>query len=180
MWHERVDGLIKGLGTFFQGNVMVEIACEPQKNCNNDMQSFKAYLSRWLAITTQLCPWTAPQIMPLLQTSAQAAAKQCSGGQDGQTCGLAWTQQGQYDGLYGPGEQMAAMEIFLSNLIPGVPAPVTETTGGISVGDPTAGGGKSEDPSTQKPITTSDKAGAAILTILVVVPMVAGSLWMVW
>ena len=181
VWHDRVDGIIQGLNTFFKDNVMIEIACEPQKNCNNDMQSFKAYLSRWLAVTTQLCPWTAPQIMPWLTTSAQAAAKQCSGGDDGKTCGLAWTQQGQYDGLYGPGEQMAAMQIILANLIDGVPAPVTQATGGLSQGDPTAGGGSSENPlANSKPASTGDKAGAAILTILVVLPMIAGSVWMVW
>lgn len=175
-----MDNLIKGLGTFFKDNIMVEVACEPQKNCNVDMQSYKAYLARWLAITSQLCPWTAPQITPWLRASAQAAAKQCSGGDDGKTCGLSWINQGQYDGQYGPGEQMGAMEIMLSNLINGVPAPVTEKTGGISIGDPNAGGGPSEDPAAQKPTTTGDRAGAAILTILVVVPMIAGSVWLVW
>ena len=87
--------MLKGVQVFFPpqyggGHIMVEVACEPEATCNYDQPSFKAYLSRWMAATTQLMPSTYDTIQPLLKTSAQGAAGQCSGGTDGQTCGIKW------------------------------------------------------------------------------------------
>jgi mannan endo-1,6-alpha-mannosidase len=59
---------------------MYEMACEPINtvgSCDTDQQSFKAYLSRWMAGTAKLCPWTHSTIMGYLKTSAVAAASQC-------------------------------------------------------------------------------------------------------
>src|SRR5438045_7393891 len=97
---------------FFKNNVMYEWNCETSGTCNNDQRSFKAYLSRWMAATTKVADWTTDMIMPKLQASATNAALQCSGGDDGTTCGLRWTAGAQYDGSTGPGEQMAALEVF--------------------------------------------------------------------
>ena len=76
-----------------------------------------------MAATTKVAPWTHDTIMPLLQTSAQAAATSCSGGDTGTACGMRWTT-GNWDGSQGVGEQMSALEVIQSNLIDFVPGPV--------------------------------------------------------
>jgi len=91
---------------------MAEIACESIGTCNYDQRSFKGYLARWMAATVQLMPDSYDVIMPRIQASAVAAAAQCSGGSNGQTCGLRWTQGSVWDGSYGPGEQMSAMNVI--------------------------------------------------------------------
>jgi mannan endo-1,6-alpha-mannosidase len=178
-WRVRTQGLLDGASVFFRrdSQIMIEVACEPRGNCNVDQRSFKAYLARWMAATTKLAPWTHDTIMPLLQTSAQAAADTCTGGDAGTTCGMRWWQ-GQYDGNTGVGEQMCALEIFQSNLIDSVPGPVSQKTGGISKGDPDAGT-TSGSPIFHKPITTGDRAGAGILTALMVVTILGGAWWLV-
>jgi Glycosyl hydrolase family 76. len=105
--------------------------------CNVDQRSFKAYLSRWMAATTKVAPFTYDLIAPKLQASALAAAQQCNGADN--ACGLRWTMGTQYDGSAGVGEQMSALEIFQSNLIDQVVGPVTNKTGGTSQGDSSAG-----------------------------------------
>ena len=80
------------------------------------MSSFKAYLARWMAATIKVAPWMSEQILPFLQTSAKAAAAQCNGGTDGVTCGIKWTAS-TWDGAYGVGQQMSALEVIQSNLI---------------------------------------------------------------
>ncbi|KAF2097840.1 mannan endo-1,6-alpha-mannosidase [Rhizodiscina lignyota] len=182
-WKQRVLGIINGTSVFFQDGVMYEVACEPNGKCDNDQRSFKAYLSRAMAATAKVAPFTFDLIMPLLQSSAQAAAQQCSGtagpyGSFGNVCGLRWTQKQQYDGSFGPGEQMAAMEIFQSNLVTKVQGPVTNKTGGTSKGNPNAGSNSGTSPIVYSTISTSDRAGAGIITTLVLIGILGGALWM--
>ena len=178
MWESRVQGILNAATrAFFQGgSVMYESACEPAGNCNTDQRSFKAYLGRWMAATTKVAPWTHDTIMPLLQSSATAAATSCSGGDDGNTCGMRWTT-GNWDGASGVGEQMSALEVIQSNLIDTVRGPVSNGTGGISMGDPSAGtGGDVAVPLEQ--ITTADRAGAGIVTALLLVGLLGGAWWL--
>lgn len=177
--------MIIGTEVFFptqygNGNIMVEVACEPQGTCDNDQPSFKAYLSRWMAATTQIAPFTANAIEPKLQTCAQGAAAQCSGGSDGTTCGRTWYSS-TWDGKTGPGEQMSAMSVIQANLISKVGPPVTANKGGTSKSDPSAGSGgdnpvEVNDPSANMKITAGDKAGAGILTALILGSLV-GCVW---
>jgi mannan endo-1,6-alpha-mannosidase len=185
-WKDRVDGLLNGTQVFFTGNesnIMTEVACEPVNLCDTDQQSFKAYLSRWMAATTKWAPWTFDRIKPLLQSSAIAAAAQCTGGQNGRMCGLRWTDDGKWDGTTGVGQQMAAMEVVLGNMITEVTAPLTNTTGGTSVGNAAAGGsdvGRTDPFNPQQyfgPVTTADRAGAIILTVVVLISLLMGLLW---
>jgi len=154
---------------------MYEVACEPSNNCNVDQLSFKAYLSRWMAATTKVAPWTADQILPLLASSAQAAAQSCSGGNGNPVvCGTKWTT-GTYDGVTGVGQQMSALEVIQSNLIKKVSGPVSNSTGGTSQGNPSAGTGSSSAPvNAPGRIGTKDKAGAGILTAIVIVALLGG------
>ncbi|KAG8531415.1 uncharacterized protein KY384_003044 [Bacidia gigantensis] len=184
-WRTRVEGLLNGTQAFFPtqygGNTMVEIACEPQQTCNYDQPSFKAYLSRWMAATTQLAPFTFDFIKDKLRDSANGAAGQCDGGTDGMTCGRTWHST-TWDGKYGVGEQMSALSVIQSNLISKVSGPVTSDNGGTSQGDPSAGGGGDNaaeaaiDPNAGHSITTADRAGAGILTALVLGSF-AGCTW---
>lgn len=75
---------------------------------------------------------------------------------------------------------MQALSVIGATTIhPGI-APKSVKTGGTSKEDPNAGNGKDASPiQKQKPITTADKAGAAILTILGVSIIVGGSIWII-
>lgn len=156
---------------------MKEVACEDTGKCDVDQRSFKAYLSRWMAATTKLAPYTRSTIMPLLQKSAVAAAKTCSAGADTNQCGMRWTT-GSNDGNMGVGEQMSVLEVVQANLIDYVAGPVTGDTGGTSKGDPNAGSNSNKNQVNYNTITGGDKAGAGILTTVVLVAMFAGSWWM--
>ncbi|KAK3331019.1 glycosyl hydrolase family 76-domain-containing protein [Apodospora peruviana] len=188
LWRFRLDGLLNGTMAFFTGNnsdIMTEVACEPVDLCDLDQQSFKAYLSRWMAATVKWAPWTASRIMPLLRSSAMAAVATCTGGDNGRMCGLKWTEAGKWDGTTGVGQQMAVMELVLGNMIHVAPEPVTVSTGGTSAGNPGAGGddvGRT-DPFTilelWPPPTTADRVGAYIITVAMVLGMVCGCIFVV-
>ncbi|KIW09438.1 uncharacterized protein PV09_00323 [Verruconis gallopava] len=178
MWKQRVDMIVGGLDVFFNNGIMFEVACETNGKCDVDQRSFKAYLARWMAASTKVAPWTASTIMPLLQKSAQAAVGTCSAGIDGNQCGLRWTEGAVNDGSMGVGEQMSALEVVQSNLIGNVAGPLTNSTGGTSAGNPAAGSNSDDNPIKFNAITTADKAGASILTLMVLSALFAGAWWM--
>ncbi|KAJ4358967.1 hypothetical protein N0V95_002583 [Ascochyta clinopodiicola] len=179
LWRTRLKGLIDGAGVFFNNSVMTEVACENNGKCDVDQRSFKAYLARWMGYTALIAPWTREYIDPLLQASAKAAAAQCTGGANQTSCGLRWIDNGANDGSFGVGEQMAALEVVQALLYSTVSGPATQTNGGVSVSDPNAGADVPQTPVSFNAVTTGDKAGASILTILVLVSIVAGAWWMV-
>ncbi|KAF2190508.1 glycoside hydrolase family 76 protein [Zopfia rhizophila CBS 207.26] len=181
-WKARLTGIINATDIFFSkdaANVMFEVACEQNGKCDVDQRSFKAYLSRWMGHTVKVAPWTRELIMPRLKASAEAAAKQCNAGDDQSQCGLKWTQNGQNDGSFGVGEQMAALEVIQSQLLDQVAGPVGEKSGGTSKGNPSAGSQSEDKPISFNSITTGDKAGAGFLTTLVLVGILGGAWWMV-
>lgn len=141
------------------------------------MFSEKAYLARWLAATTKVAPYTYDLIMPNLRTSAEAAALQCSGGTNGRMCGLSWSKKDQWDGTSGVGQQMAALEVILGNIIKDARPPVTNSTGGTSVGDPAAGTGTGDNIEPFTPPTTGDKAGAGIISATILASMIGAFCW---
>ena len=166
---------------------MVEAACEPYPAhpCNTDQLSFKAYFSRFIAASTKWLPALYPLAQPYLAASAEAAAAQCSGsadGLEGDACGFKWTMGATWDGTYGFGQQFDALEVIQSLLIESAVPPVTADTGGISHGDASAGTGGDfvpGPPSLTRPITTADKAGAGVLTAIILIAWVAVIWWMV-
>ncbi|KAI5300404.1 hydrolase 76 protein, partial [Ascosphaera atra] len=125
-----------------------------------------------------LVPWTYHQLMPKIRASAQAAAQACSGSDTHRACGLRWTT-GAYDGSTGVGEEMAALEVIQSLLVPFVEGPSSISSGGTSKGDPNAGSDDATAPNVVKfnKITSSDQAGAGILTALVIFGIVMGTYW---
>jgi mannan endo-1,6-alpha-mannosidase len=109
-WGTRVQEILDGAYALFfpqeyGGGIMSEMQCEKAGNCNNDQSSFKAYLSRWMAVTSLLVPSTRDQIVSKLQTSAAGAAGQCIGGDNGRKCGRQWYSQ-TWDGSSGVGQQV--------------------------------------------------------------------------
>jgi mannan endo-1,6-alpha-mannosidase len=94
---------------------------------------------------------------------------------------LKWTDGAVWDRTTGVGQQMSALEVIISTQIGRIQAPFTNTTGGTSVGNPNAGAGSVDttDELTNDPVTTGDRAGAGILTAVVVVALVGGVAWMV-
>jgi len=179
LWAGRLNQIIDAAGVFFNNNVMIEVACENNGKCDVDQRSFKAYLARWMGYTAIVAPFTRTKLDPLLKASAQAAAKQCIGGTDQVSCGLRWVDDGKNDGSFGVGEQMAAMEIVQSLLYTSAPGPATQAKGGLSVSNPDAGADAPDKPITFNSITTGDKAGASILTLVVLVAILVGAWWMV-
>jgi mannan endo-1,6-alpha-mannosidase len=181
VWEQRVSLLLNStFNTFFPDDIAYEVACEPKLTCTTDMFSFKAYLTRWLAATTFVAPFTRDLIMPKLKASAIAAAQQCSGGTNGRTCGLSWSKGTVWDGTFGVGQQMAAMSVIFTNLLPlqEVGAPLTNATGGTSAGNPNAGSGSVADPEAIKPATQGDRVGAGIVTTLMLVGATGMFGWM--
>jgi mannan endo-1,6-alpha-mannosidase len=119
IWKERTSGFLKHAQTLFfspfenSTNIMYEWACETGesgRHCNLDQQSFKAYLARFMAKTAVMAPFTKDTITSYLKTSAVGAAKSCSGGPDGTTCGSKWYQVA-WDGTSGVGQQLSALEV---------------------------------------------------------------------
>ncbi|KAI1436901.1 family 76 glycoside hydrolase, partial [Xylaria sp. CBS 124048] len=177
-WKARLDGLTSRMKeVFFKDGIAYEPSCEPPPgSCNSDMESYRGYMHRWMANAVQLAPYLYPEIMPTLISSTQAAVQQCTGGANGRMCGFHWTTK-QYDGLQSASLQMNVLGALTSILMPTVPPPLTNTTGGTSQGNVNAGQGQTELP-TLSPITTGDKAGASILTILIVTGALSAFTWM--
>lgn len=161
--------------------VMVEVGCEPYSSCNTDGLTFKSFTLRWLAITTQLVPETADTIWPYIQASANGAAGQCDG-PDNDNCGYHWTTK-VWDGSTGVGQQMSALAAIQANMltVDNLFAPLTIDTGATSKGDASAGTGvgTTGNPLLTRKITTGDRAGAGILTFLLLVATLGGTYWLV-
>lgn len=177
IWKDRINGLLDGIErVFFVKGVAYEPACEGGV-CTADMLTYKGFLHRWMAYTAQLVPSTSERIMPLLMSSTKAAVAQCTGGANGRQCGFHWTS-GKFDGLLGVGQQMNVLAALSSLLIMDAPAAVTNSTGGTSAGDPNAGANRQMF-NEEKPITTGDRAGAGILTVVAIVLASVSLWWMV-
>lgn len=190
------------------GDIFLESADEMQtpQNSDNDDPAFKGYTLRWMAVASQLVPSIRDRVAKIFVASAQGAAAQCTGqsptggssttppgsssaAAGGTTwCGRRWYQTA-WDGYNGYGEQMSAASLFQNALIlldgSTVPPPITAKTGGTSVSQPDAGSTGS-DPTTAgqdavytRTITTGDKAGAAIMTILALAIVAGGLFFMV-
>lgn len=185
-WEERLNKLLEStLKRFFPKEIAKEYQCEDSITCNRDMVTFKGYLHRWLAQTTTIIPSLADKLRPILRKSAEAAIKQCTGGTSGRACGLRW-ESGKYfdpradkDATSGAGEAMNVLAAVSALLVDQEDkAPVTNASGGTSAGDPNAGShSRSGLPDPPRPMTTGDRAGAAILTIVILASAVGTFVW---
>jgi mannan endo-1,6-alpha-mannosidase len=136
-----------------------------------------------MAASIKWMPQLYDDFMPYLRASAAAAASQCTGSADGiegNVCGFAWTEAPTWDGTYGFGQQMDALEVIQANLIQQARHPVTAKNGGISHGNPSAGteGTTADGAPPTKPVTTADRAGAGIVTAVVLIIWFYGAYFM--
>jgi hypothetical protein len=154
-----VLGLLSAtIQVFFPDGIAFEPACEADGfSCTIDELSFKAYLIRWMAAATKLAPFIYDNVKAVLETSAKAAALQCSGSPvdhpNGRMCGSSWSK-GSWDTSSGVGQEMAALQVIQGNLIQQAKAPLTGSTGGTSPDNPAAG---TSNPSTPTPSPTAIK-----------------------
>lgn len=178
LWLNRTLHLLNGARVFFMNDsIMYEAACQPSKSCNQDQRSFKAYFARFLGLTRIMAPQTEGIIYQWMVDSANAAAWSCNGGSDGHTCGLNWGNKG-WDGFYGLGEQMSALEVMVNLQVLNKTAPYTAAEGGSSIGNPAAGYAVT---TYAQPLTlnSGDRAGAGIITAVIGVSLVALGIWLV-
>ncbi|UNI24531.1 Mannan endo-1,6-alpha-mannosidase [Purpureocillium takamizusanense] len=153
-WQKRVEGLANhGVKTFFPDGVATEVSCERQGRCTTDMKMFKGLLHQWYAAATQVAPFLAGTIAPVLKTSARAAVKTCTHGSSGTGCDFAWangtTTTTAHEGEQGASEEMSALSAVTSLLMPASAAPLTAKTaksggnggGGNDAGNGGGGGG---------------------------------------
>lgn len=169
---------------FFPDGVAYEVPCEYTTGaCTADMLTFKGYMHRWLAQVTQLVPETKTKILPTLRKSTEAAVKQCTGGGSQRQCGFYWTS-GQFkdpavDKTSGAGEVMNVLSAVSTLLTEQVSGPVTQEDGGISEGDVNAGyAGHDNEYRNKRAITTADRAGAGIITGILILMCTATFAWM--
>ncbi|CCF59955.1 hypothetical protein KAFR_0I01740 [Kazachstania africana CBS 2517] len=179
LWHERTKGFLNASVVFFNNSIMYEAACQGPQTCNTDQRSFKAYFSRFLGATAQLVPETRDTVMHWVNTSAVAAATSCSGGTDGHTCGINWFYGG-WDGYYGLGEQMSALEIMVNTRALHKPGPYTSENGGSSMGDGAAGTQATATNLSPLNVTPGSKAAAGIITAVIGISIFACVLWLIY
>ncbi|KAI1608932.1 mannan endo-1,6-alpha-mannosidase [Exophiala viscosa] len=134
-WVARTAGLLDSTNTFltpFQNatDIMFEAECELDETCDTDQLSMKAYLTRWLAGTSIMAPFTAGRIGEILRASAQGAAAACTGGLNGTVCGSKWYLGG-WDGTSGLGQELCAMEAMYALLVNQTNPPAT--LGNVSI-----------------------------------------------
>ena len=169
-----VDSTFK---VFFPDQIAYEPACEERMTCTVDMLSYKGYVHRWMSTAVQLAPFLREKVMPTLKISTEAAISTCKGDATGRTCGFKWVTKA-YDGSKGAGQQMNVLAALSSLLIPDTRPPYTNETGGTSRGDFSAGSQSDKFDGHMIPLTTADKAGAGILTILVLSAAMGTFGWM--
>ncbi|KAJ5675391.1 hypothetical protein N7462_008288 [Penicillium macrosclerotiorum] len=187
-WKDGVDGLYGTSAQFYPtkgynndgGNVLVEITCEAVDKCDRNQITFKAYFTSWLAFLTTIVPGTSDQFMPKFKTSAQAAIKTCTAGSDGNLCGIKWYEQAT-DSSTGLEQQMAVLGVLNAVMVPFKgQAPLTSDTGGTSKSNPSAGTNSSDsDVPALNTVTTGDRAGAGILTVIFVTGWAVAVTWMI-
>ncbi|VEU22006.1 DEKNAAC103012 [Brettanomyces naardenensis] len=177
-WETEVGRILSGMSIFLNDDVLFEQQCQSSNTCNNDQRSFRSIVSQMLGATAKLVPSYTDQIMNILEASANGAAASCSGGSDGHTCGIDWSK-GSWDGMYGLGEQISALEVIQNTLVLTMPGPVDNSTGS-SQGNPNEGIGFDETSNPhQITVTQKDKAAAGIVTFIVLVIALALGAWMI-
>lgn len=186
VWRQRAEGILAEVrDKMVMSDLVYERFCELRAACNNDQQSFKGYLLRWMGQAAKLVPSMGAAVTPILRTSAQAAAAACVGsaapryqGSPGTVCGYSWIDN-TYDGLSGVPPQMSALAALIAPLSVQARAPLSAATGGTSKGNPEAGSGKAPDPRALRPITPADRVGGGLLTLVLTVGVVGGTWFMV-
>lgn len=141
-WKNRTSELLSSMSVFFTGangtndtsvdpGIMTEVACEPMGTCEDDIYAYKGLTAQWMGEAVQVAPFTTDIISSYLRSSAVGAAKQCSGGDNGTTCGTRWTKS-EYDGTTGLGQELSALNVLVANLAVNSSAPTNANATGAT------------------------------------------------
>ena len=167
------DEVVSGQNTSTFTGIMTEVACEPINTCSIDAHAYKGIAAQWMGETMQVAPFTSEVILGYLQESAQGAARQCSGGPNGTTCGTHWRDT-RYDGKTGLGQELSALNVFVANLALNSSAPTTSSSGtsttGTSGAPTTSSSGTPLATASSKPSSGCDSMSAASRTLSLLVP----------
>ncbi|KAJ5148182.1 hypothetical protein N7526_001534 [Penicillium atrosanguineum] len=182
-WLNITNNLMESLFTTFflpkYGGVITD-PCEASGQCYKDANwpLFKGLTVSWLADIALIIPSLKEKILPKLQVSAEGAAKSCTG--NGQNlCGNRWYSG--YDGQNSmenaiSGSQM--MSAIMLKFFDSSSKPVSTATGGNGTSNPNAGTRQSSGPAQLPTVTTVDRAGVGILTVLFVAGMVGAVIFL--
>lgn len=93
-----------------------------------------------MATATQLAPYTAQTVYPLLATTANAAVSFCNQGSNNTQCTMWWTTTAG-PATIGVGQQMSVLNVLNANIMKFMTSSsvTTANTGGTSAGNPNAG-----------------------------------------
>ncbi|WPV13920.1 Mannan endo-1,6-alpha-mannosidase DCW1 [Fulvia fulva] len=150
-------------------SILYEVACQPSDNCYVDQKAYRTRLARAMGNARHLAYQSShsvngtgvnayiERITSILQTSATAAASQCTGGEIGTACGSDWVSR-EFDGSTGLGEDLSALEVILANL----PAGQVRTADGARNGTGTSESGTENGTQT----SSADEAGSTSGTVL--------------
>ena len=142
---------------------MTEVACEPLGTCKTDQYAYKGLTAQWMGQAMQVAPFTTNKILSYLQSSAEGAARQCSGGENRTACGMRWTKS-KYDGTTGLGQELSALNVFLANLAFNSSTPTnantTEATTTEAKSTTTPSSTTSTTSTSGKPAATSSKSSS--------------------
>ena len=167
LWQSRTISLLTAIANNFfspfpnASSIMYESSCETSTSCNTDQFSFKAYLARWMASSTQMVPDVQEAVLTLLRASAIAAAESCSGGLDNQTCGTKWYVGG-WDGTFGVGQQLSALEVVQGLLVNSTSPPAVASNVRIQIASSTTAILLPTSSPTSRPTLVISNAGATI------------------
>jgi mannan endo-1,6-alpha-mannosidase len=123
-----------------------------------------------LAMAAVVAPYTASDIMPLLQGSAVGAAKSCTGSSNGTECGVTWYTE--WDGTDSMSNQLSATGLFTANLVSfGKAAPATQSESRNTTSSTSTGSGTGTSSSNAEATTTGTTTGTSAASGLVVGPV---------
>ena len=161
----------------------VEVACEDEGTCTADMHIFKGLTHHWLASATQVAPYLGGRVRPVLRDSAEAAVKQCTGGDSGRACGFYWSS-GKFanpedDGTTGAGEALSVLSAVSGLLVDEAPGPAVDDGVNVVNDDNGGEGGKGASGGEDESGAVGGSLGVSMLAFSLLVPsaMAIGHLW---
>lgn len=162
-WLDRANHIWEGSLVFFKNQqTMYEASCQVSNHCNTDQRSFKAYFSRFLGLTSMLLPTLSDPIMAHMESTVPGVLSSCSGGSDGHTCGLDWSK-GSWDGVYGLGEQMSALELLQNALlVKSKPGPAKQSNEAALEGSANSGISSGSSPSSTSGSSSASSSSASL------------------
>ncbi|KAL4959054.1 glycoside hydrolase family 76 protein [Aspergillus stella-maris] len=180
-WKNRTEGLLRRLTTHFfpeeyGGNVFSEVSCEKPHTCDRNMLNFKGWSSMWMAMAGILVPDTFDTILPKLQGSASAIGRQCDGGTEN-LCGSRWYQDN-WDGIEGLEVQQAALGGITGTLMMLVGSSAQTINNNPNAKEQYLDYNDDQPDSLPK-ISTGDRVGSWILTVLWGGGIVAAGWWLI-